>query len=116
MDHHHPEEHSEEFSIDNHIYNFNFNNWLCGQKKYWGDFDVRVSKDMTDFKDEYILSMGDVRVRSVVMAVSAALMYRLISFKTASLLGKTRNLGVSFGLMGITFVPELFNPFLLRKK
>lgn len=71
---------------------------------------------MTNFKDDYILSVGDVRVRSVIMAVSAALMYRVMSFKTTSLLGRTRNLGISFGLMGITFVPELFNPFLLRKK
>ena len=50
------------------------------------------------------------------MAVSTAAFYKIISIKTTSLLGRTRNMGVSFGLMGITFIPELFNPFLVFRE
>ena len=60
--------------------------------------------------------MGDIRIRSVLMAVSTAAFYKIISFRTNSLIGRTRNLAVSFGFMGITFVPELFNPFLVFRQ
>ena len=49
------------------------------------------------------------------MAVSTAAFYKVVSLGTRSIVGRTRNLAVSFGLMGITFVPELFNPFLVFK-
>ena len=60
------------------------------------------------------MGLGDVRVRSILMAFSSALMYKLISVNTVGLLRKTRNLGASFVFMGYWFVPELFNPFLRR--
>jgi hypothetical protein len=60
------------------------------------------------------MGLGDVRVRSILMAFSSALMYKLISVNTVGLLRKTQNLGVSFVFMGYWFVPELFNPFLRR--
>jgi len=53
--------------------------------------------------------------RSICMAVSSGLTYKLFSNNTASLLARTRNLGVSFLLNGWLFVPELFNPFLKNR-
>lgn len=50
------------------------------------------------------------------MAVSTAICYKVSSIRTTSILGRTRNMAVCFGLMGITFVPELFNPFLVFRK
>lgn len=58
--------------------------------------------------------MGDIRVRSVLMAFTAALLYKTISFNTTGLFRKTRNLSISFLFMGYWFVPELFNPFLQK--
>jgi hypothetical protein len=62
------------------------------------------------------MSVGDLRVRSVCMAVSAALMYKVIGFNTIGFIGKTRNIAISFGLMGYLFTPELFNPFIIKSK
>jgi hypothetical protein len=61
--------------------------------------------------------MGDVRVRSVAMTFSAALMYKLISIRRPlGPLRMSRNLGVSFVFMGYWFLPELFNPFIEKPK
>ncbi len=56
--------------------------------------------------------MGDIRTRSVFMAVSAAFMYKVISFNAVGFFAKSRNTAISFALMGYLFVPELFNPFI----
>jgi fructose-specific phosphotransferase system IIC component len=48
------------------------------------------------------------------MAFSAALFYKMISFNTNGFLRKSRNMGISFIVMGYWFVPELFNPFLKK--
>jgi fructose-specific phosphotransferase system IIC component len=48
------------------------------------------------------------------MAFSAALFYKTISFNTSGFLRKSRNMGISFFIMGYWFVPELFNPFLKK--
>lgn len=53
--------------------------------------------------------------RSICMAIAGGLTYKLISFKTTSLIRRTRNLGVSFMLSGWMFVPELFNPYLAAR-
>jgi hypothetical protein len=53
--------------------------------------------------------------RSICMAVSSGLAYKLATNTSASLLARTRNLGVSFLLNGWLFVPELFNPFLKHR-
>ena len=50
------------------------------------------------------------------MAVSGAITYRVLGLKTSGVLGKFRNLGISFMVMGYVFVPELFNPFINRNK
>jgi len=73
-----------------------------------------LSNNITKFKEENILTLGDIRIRSILMAFSSAVMYKLISVNTTGLLRKTRNLGVSFVFMGYWFAPELFNPFLRR--
>lgn len=70
---------------------------------------------MTKFKDEYILSIGDMRLRSSMMFVSAGAFYLLLSLQKPSMLSRVRNLGISFGLNGFMWVPELFNPMLIRK-
>lgn len=62
------------------------------------------------------MELGDVRVRSIIMAFSAAVMYKIISIPAKGLVPRVRNMALSFGLMGIIFVPELFNPFLFSKK
>lgn len=46
------------------------------------------------------------------MAIAGGITYKLISFNKPSLLGRTRNLTISFLVNGWLFVPELFNPFL----
>jgi len=81
----------------------------------WKDIDTKWSNGITQFKQDNILSIGDIRVRSVLMAFSSAVLYKTISWNTTGLLRKTRNLGVSFALMGYLFVPELFNPFLQKR-
>jgi hypothetical protein len=49
------------------------------------------------------------------MAFSSAVFYKTLSWNTTGLLRKTRNLGISFVVMGYVFVPELFNPFLKKQ-
>jgi len=39
------------------------------------------------------------------MALSAAIFYRAISFNTSGFLRRSRNMGISFVLMGYWFVP-----------
>jgi hypothetical protein len=87
--------------------------WLDWQRCRWASFDEKSAESITAWKRNYILELGDLKLRSVLMALSTVFMYRLISIRTTSFLGRTRNLGISFALMGITFVPELFNPFLI---
>jgi len=70
---------------------------------------------VTGFKRDYILNIGGLMNRSICMAVSSGLAYKLFSSNTASLLARSRNLGVSFLLNGWLFVPELFNPFLKNR-
>lgn len=60
------------------------------------------------------MTLGDIRVRSILMAFSSAVLYKAISYNTTGILRKTRNLGISFAFMGYWFVPELFNPFLRK--
>lgn len=81
----------------------------------WKDIDTKWAQNITKFKNDNILSIGDIRIRSVLMAFSSAVFYKAISWNTTGLLRKSRNLGVSFVLMGYVFVPELFNPFLQRR-
>jgi hypothetical protein len=78
-------------------------------------WDHRVAQNVTDFKRDYILNIGGLMNRSICMAVSSGLTYKLISSSTSTLLARTRNLGVSFLLNGWLFVPELFNPFLKNR-
>ena len=54
--------------------------------------------------------------RSIVMAVSSGITYKLATLNTSSLLARTRNLGAAFVLNGWLFVPELFNPFLSHRE
>jgi hypothetical protein len=71
---------------------------------------------LTDLKRDYILGIGGLMNRSICMAVSSGLTYKLISSSSsASLLARTRNLGASFLINGWLFVPELFNPFLKKR-
>jgi hypothetical protein len=74
-----------------------------------------MARSVTDFKRDYILNIGGLVNRSICMAVSSGLTYKLFSSSSASLLARTRNLGVSFVLNGWLFVPELFNPFLKNR-
>lgn len=60
------------------------------------------------------MTLGDIRIRSILMAFSSAVLYKVISLNTTGFLRKTRNLGLSFAFMGYWFVPELFNPFLRK--
>ncbi len=85
------------------------------QVKTVDGWDSRVAQNVTDFKRDYILNIGGLMNRSICMAVSSGLTYKLFSNNTASLLARTRNLGVSFLLNGWLFVPELFNPFLKNR-
>lgn len=82
----------------------------------WKDFDVNAAKAITKFKQDYIMCLGDLRVRSIAMSVSAAFMYKLISFNTVGYVAKTRNLAASFLFMGYFFAPELFNPFINKER
>jgi len=66
---------------------------------------VRLSNDITKFKEENLLTLGDIRIRSILMAFSAAVLYKLVSINTTGLLRRTRNLGLSFAFMGYWFVP-----------
>ena len=70
---------------------------------------------MTDFKEKHILSVGDMRVRSSLMFVTAGATYLLLTLHKPSMFGRLRNFGISFGLNGYLWVPELFNPMLIRK-
>lgn len=79
-------------------------------------WDDRLARGITDFKGDYILGIGGLMNRSICMAVSSGLTYKLVSSSSASLLARTRNLGVSFILNGWLFVPELFNPFLKHRE
>ena len=81
----------------------------------WEHFDHNAAKAITDLKEEYILSLGDMRLRSACMFVSAGLFYLLISLKKPTFFGRFRNLAITFGLNGYVWVPELFNPMLIRK-
>ena len=92
------------------------------QKNSWSDtknwfnqlngWDSRSARFITDFKKDYILSIGDLMNRSICMAIAGGATYKLASYNNPSLIRRTRNLAASFLLSGWLFVPELFNPFL----
>ena len=81
------------------------------EMKGWDD---RWARNITEFKKEYVLSIGDLMSRSICMAITGGLTYKIISASNPSLIRRTRNLGVSFFISGWLFVPELFNPFLQK--
>jgi hypothetical protein len=85
---------------------------LTEKKQEWEGWDDRLARSVTDFKRDHIMSLGDLSNRSVCMAVTGGITYKLVSSGTTSLICRSRNLGVSFLLSGWLFVPELFNPFL----
>ena len=76
---------------------------------------MKGAQAITDFKEKHILSVGDMRVRSSLMFVTAGATYLLLTLHKPSMLGRIRNFGISFGLNGYMWVPELFNPMLIRK-
>lgn len=78
-------------------------------------WDQRWARNVTDFKKEYIMGLGDLMNRSICMAIAGGLTYKLISFNNPSLIRRTRNLAVSFVVNGWLFVPELFNPYLVHR-
>jgi hypothetical protein len=78
-------------------------------------WDERLARGVTDFKRDYVLEIGGLMNRSICMAVSSGLTYKLLSSSASSVFARTRNLGVSFVLNGWLFVPELFNPFLKQR-
>jgi hypothetical protein len=84
------------------------------QQTEWRGWDRQLARNITDFKKEYIFSIGDMMNRSICMAIAGGLTYKLISYSNPSVIRRTRNLGVSFMLSGWLFVPELFNPYLSR--
>jgi len=86
--------------------------WARQQQKEMRGWDQRWAKDITEFKREYIMGLGDLMNRSICMAIAGGLTYKLISFNNPSLIRRTRNLAVSFVVNGWLFVPELFNPYL----
>ena len=49
------------------------------------------------------------------MVVSAAAMYKLVTIRSTSKVGRLSGLAGSFAFMGTMFTPELFNPFLIRQ-
>lgn len=105
-----------ESPIDKMLYHFNYRQWVRDQIASWSNFDVEAATAMTRFKDDYILSLGDIRLRSTCMFVSAGLFYLLLSLHKPTVLSRVRNLGVSFVLNGYLWVPELFNPLLIWKR
>jgi hypothetical protein len=78
----------------------------------WQGWDERWARKVTDFKKDYVLSIGDLMTRSICMAVAGGITYKLVSINNPSLIRRSRNLAVSFLASGWLFVPELFNPFL----
>jgi hypothetical protein len=50
--------------------------------------------------------------RSICMAITGGLTYKLVSLNNPSLIKRSRNLAASFLISGWLFVPELFNPYL----
>lgn len=106
-----PETHADvcdeknEAPIERFIYHFDYKKWLKDQREEWKNFDHNCAKAITDFKEEYIFSLGDVRLRSACMFVSAGLFYLMISLHKPSMLGRVRNLAVSFGLNGYLWIP-----------
>lgn len=79
--------------------------WGCEASKEWSDWDSRAARHITDFKRDYVLSLGDMLNRSICMAVMGGLTYKLISLNKPSMIRRTRNLGISFALNGWLFVP-----------
>lgn len=84
-------------------------------QREWSNWDSQAARSITDFKRDYVLNIGDMLNRSICMAVAGGITYKLISLNKPSLLGRTRNLAVSFAFSGWLFLPELFNPFLNKQ-
>ena len=66
---------------------------------------MRAAQSMTDFKEKHILSVGDMRVRSSLMFVTAGATYLLFTLHKPSMLGRIRNFAISFGVNGYVWVP-----------
>ena len=96
-------------------HHFSFWKWRAQQQEKWRDFDVRAAQAITDFKDQKILSIGDMRVRSSLMFVTTGATYLLLTIHRPSTFVRMRNFAASFALNGYLWVPELFNPMLIRK-
>lgn len=79
--------------------------WANSQQKEWSGWDERWAHNITNFKKQYIYSLGDLMNRSICMAIAGGITYKLISLNNPSVIRRTRNLAVSFMLNGWLFVP-----------
>ena len=80
-------------------------NWGWEQGRELNDWDNRAARSITDFKRDYVLSIGDMMNRSICMALAGGLTYRLISWNKPSLMRRTRNFAISFVVNGWFFLP-----------
>lgn len=68
---------------------------------------------MTNFKRNHILSIGDERVRLILLSVLSIPIWKLSNYRSSSApLLRYRNLALTFVGLGLILSPEIFNPFL----
>jgi hypothetical protein len=67
--------------------------------------DDEIATKLTSFKSEYVLPIGDIPVRTVVMGVSTGAAYVLCGRWNRTFLGRTRNFALLFTLNGLFWLP-----------
>jgi hypothetical protein len=68
---------------------------------------------MADFKRNYILTMGDERIRLIILSVLSIPIWKISNYRSTNApLLRYRNLALTFVGLGLILSPEIFNPFL----
>lgn len=87
--------------------------WYHKAETKAGDFYDNTPVRLANFKRDYILKLGDERVRLIILSVLSIPLWKVSNYRsTSSTLLKSRNLALTFVGLGMILSPEIFNPFL----
>lgn len=80
----------------------------------WGECSSKGAEYLTEMKFKYIISIGDINIRTLIMATSTTLCFGALNFVGKPfILGKIRNAGLCLIINGLIWTPEFSNPFFI---
>lgn len=91
------------------VFNKHFGHLLVRLNDFYDHTPVRIA----DFKRNYILNLGDERIRLILLSLLSIPIWKIANYRSSNApLLRYRNLALTFVGLGIILTPEIFNPFL----